>query len=273
LISKNEIKLSYCKGKISTFGEVLKHKNIRVEQMDISEILNSEKNKVKAWYPSSGLDFRDLLVLGQNRFIYDKNVFADELLEFDVLPDLFIHTDKAYNIDNWPLASKGIIFEDDESVYTILLTKDVKAGSDRVVGKLLNLKIKSELLKEDTNQQVLFLFTDNISFFKNYVLKEKLSVDFLINIRDGFSENGGADYSMRLLEFYLGLMNTKYLISDNFGRSPMDISIFENDVVMMQAFRSEENAHTVLQGLKEWSWSEFGIFGGDALLIMVHKFL
>jgi hypothetical protein len=239
--------------------------------MNISELLNSGVNSVKAWYPSSGLDFRDLLVLGQNKFIFDKNAFANEMFEFVFLPDLFIHTDIAYSSDNWPLADKGIIHEDGETTYTIIKTEDV-FSDDRVIGKYLNLSLKSTLLGKDTNQNMLFLFSDNLDFFKNHILNNNLKIDFFINIRDGASENGGADYSLKMLEFYLGFMNTKYLISDNFGRSPSDFSKFKDDDLMMEALNSEKNKPVVLQGLKEWSWSEFGVFRGDAFLMMVHKF-
>jgi len=239
--------------------------------MKVSEIINSETTKSIAWYPSSGLDFRDLLVLGQKKFIYDKNVFANELLEFKLLPELFIHTDSAYDFENWPLVDNSIIYKDEESVYSISKSEDVFSEEGVVIGKYLSINIKSVLLEYETHQKILFLFSDNIYFFKNTILKENLSIDFLINIRDGASENGGANYSLKMLEFYLGKMNTKYLFSDNFGRSPMDISKFKEDTLMMEALNSEQNKPVVLQGLKEWSWSEFGIFKGDAFLMMVHQ--
>ncbi len=238
--------------------------------MKLSEILNSEEKKIISWYPSSGLDFRDLLALGQKKFIYDKNVFANELLEFEAIPDLFIHTDNAYDFDNWPLVDKGVIHQDEETVYTISSTEDIVSEDDCVVGKFLKVKLESVLLEEETSQDLLFLFYDNIDFFKRQVLKNNLSVDFLVNIRDGASENGGANYSLKMLEFYLGKMNTKYLISDNFGRSPKDITQFKEDTLMMEAITSAQNKPVVLQGLKEWSWSEFGAFKGDAFLMMVH---
>jgi len=241
--------------------------------MKLSKILNSEVSKVTAWYPSSGLDLRDLLVLGQKKFIYDKNVFANELFEFDFLPDVFIHTDNAYDVSNWPLESLGIVYQDESETYTFVDTEDVVDDENIVVGKFINLKIESSLLLKSTNQKLLFLFTDNISFFKNHVLKNNLTIDFLINIRDGASENGGADYSLKMLEFYLGKMKTKYLISDNFGRSPEDISKFKEDIEMMDALNSEQNTPVVLQGKKEWSWSEFGLFQGDAFLMVVHQLI
>lgn len=241
--------------------------------MKLSEILNSEIKRTIAWYPSSGLDFRDLLVLGQKKFIYDKNVFANELLEFDALPDLFIHNDNAYDSENWPLVDKGIIHEDEETTYSIISSENVISEESNVIGKFLKVKLKSVLLEDETSQNLLFLFSDNIDFFKSKVLNQNLAIDFLINIRDGASENGGADYSLKMLEFYLGKMKTKYLISDNFGRSPMDISRFKDDDVMMGALNSEQNRPVVLQGLKEWSWSEFGVFKGDAFLMMIHQFV
>lgn len=240
--------------------------------MKLSKIINSETSKSLAWYPSSGLDFRDLLVLGQKDFVFDKNVFANEMLKFELLPELFIHTDKAYNEDNWPLTN-GVVYTDEETSYTLISADDVESTDGDIVGKHLKVKVQSIFLKEGISKEILFLFTDNISFFKKYVLEEKLNIDFLINIRDGFSENGGADYSLKFIEFYLGFMNTKYLISDNFGRSPMDILKFKEDIIMMEALNSEQNRAIVLQGLKEWSWSEFGTFNGDAFLMMVHKFL
>ena len=241
--------------------------------MKLSEILSPEIKNVIAWYPSSGLDFRDLLVLGQKKFIFDKNVFANELFEFEVLPSLFIHTDIAYNSDNWPLVNEGVIDEDEETVYSIISSEDVISEEDNVIGKYLSISLKSILLENETNQNMLFLFSDNIDFFKNTILKKSINIDFLINIRDGASENGGADYSLKMLEFYLGKMKTKYLISDNFGRSPKDISKFKNDSEMMEALNSEQNKPTVLQGLKEWSWSEFGLYQGDAFLMFVHQLI
>ena len=239
--------------------------------MQIDEILNQAN--IKSWYPSSGLDFRDLLFLGQKKFLFDKNVFANEVLYFDELPDLFIHTDIAYNAENWPLVDKGVIYSDEETIYTVLNTEDVLSDDGNVIGKYLDISLKSVLLEEDTSQKLLFLFTDNLKFFKSQVLRNNISVDFFINIRDGASENGGADYSLKMLEFYLGKMKTKYLISDNFGRSPMDILKFKEDTEMMKALNSEENTPVVLQGLKEWSWSEFGIFKGDAFLMMVNQLI
>ncbi|MEN8138454.1 MAG: hypothetical protein ABFR62_08470 [Bacteroidota bacterium] len=238
--------------------------------MLISEIINPEIRSKIAWYPSSGLDFRDLLVLGQKEFVFDKDVFANELFEFEFLPDLFIHTDKAYNSDNWPLPESGVIFKDDESEYTILNSEDVYSDAEEVLGKFLSIKLKHKLLKSEIRQEVLFLFSDNMDFFKKFVLKRNIGIDFLINIRDGASENGGADYSLKMLEFFLGKMNTGYLISDNFGRSPYDMSELDDSQLLLEAYYSKENKPVVLQGLKEWSWSEFGTFRGDAFLIKIH---
>ncbi|MCK5825025.1 MAG: hypothetical protein KAG96_06415 [Ichthyobacteriaceae bacterium] len=235
----------------------------------LNEIL--QNNKVKLWYPSSGLDFRDLVVLSQKKFIYDKYAFANELLTFNELPNLFIHTDTAYTSENWPLPNKGVIFEDEEQLYKILESKWVSENNNKV-GVLLNMEIQHKLINEPTNQNLLFLFTDNITFFENHILKDNINIQFLINIRDGFSENGGADFSMKFLEFYLGKMNTEYLITDNIGRVPQT-GIIMNSTYLKSVLNSIENNPVSLQGLKEWSWSEFGIFAGDAILMKVHSVL
>jgi len=240
--------------------------------MKLSELLNTEIERSIAWYPSSGLDFRDLLVLGQEKFIFDKNVFANELFEFDILPDLFVHTDIAYSEENWPLPNSGIIFTDAETEYSILKSNDVLSDNGKVIGKLLNIKLNSIFLTKIIEKKVLFLFTDNIVFFRNFVLLKNIKIDFLINVRDGASENGGASFSLKILEFFLGQMNTKYLISDNFGREPVDIDVVKNNSLLKKYYCSEKNKPTVLQGLKEWSWSEFGLFQGDVFLMKVHKF-
>lgn len=239
--------------------------------MNITEIINPQNRNVIAWYPSSGLDFRDLLVLGQKKFIYDNNAFANELLEFETIPDLFIHNDSAYNVDNWPLLNSGIVFSDDDSEYAILSTNNV-FDDDRVVAKYLSIRIDHKLLNKSTNQKLLFVFSDNLLFFTDYVLKLNLTIDFLINIRDGFSENGGADYSMKFLEFFLGKMNTKFIISDNFGREYIENEDLLSNKVIREAFHSTSNHHVVLQGVKEINWSEFGVFQGDAFLIKIHRF-
>ena len=240
--------------------------------MKLSEIVNPNNNKLIAWYPSSGLDFRDLLVLGQKKFVFDKNVFANELFEFDVLPEIFIHTDNAYSNENWSLNKLKSLYKDDISEYFLMNIEDVVSDLGKVVGKFLSIKISSILLETEIEQKVLFLFSDNIDFFRNYIVKDIINIDFLINIRDGASENGGAEFSLKFLEFYLGIMNTKYLISDNFGREPIDVAKCFEDVEMKNFYFSEDNKPIVLQGLKEWSWSEFGIFGGDAFLMKIHRF-
>jgi|LGOV01.1.fsa_nt_gb hypothetical protein len=240
--------------------------------MYLSKIINPNIKKTIAWYPSSGLDFRDLLVLGQKKFIYDKNVFANELLEFAILPDLFIHTDKAYTEDNWPLNKSGIIYKDDDSTYSINKIENVISDKEKIIGKFMNIKISSTLFDFDTSQDVLFLFSDNLDFFENKILQLNINIDFLINIRDGASENGGADFSMKFLEFFMGRLNTKYLISDNFGREASGIEMIKERKMLKEAFYSEKNKPTVVQGLKEWSWSEFGIFKGDAFLMKIHQY-
>ena len=239
--------------------------------MQLSNFINENKKNNLAWYPSSGLDFRDLLVFGQENFIYNKNAFANEIINFPYLPTYFIHTDSAYNNDNWPINNLGKLYSDEVSKYFVIEVENI-TNNDEIVGKYLIIEIESDLLKSKIKQKVIFLFSENISFFNDTILKNKLQISFLINIRDGFSENGGAKYSLKFLEFYLGLLKTKYLISDNFGRKPEILNNIEFPNSMKKYFHLKENYPVVLQGVKEFNWSDFGLFQGDAFLMEVHRF-
>lgn len=228
------------------------------------------ENKIIAYYPSSALDFKDLFFFSKKEFVENKDVFANELVNFKFLPEIFIHTDNAYNFDNFPLDKPGEIFKDEIHKYSLL---DIhKINLDNING--FDLKVRLDFLQEDysVEKTVLFLFEDNKTFFKNIVLNHGLKIDFLINIRDGNNENGGSSYNMRFDEMFLAYIGCSYFVTDNIGRD-FDANEILEDEILLKYYQNSNNKPAVLKGLKEFSWSENGLYCGDAHLFEIQKLM
>lgn len=237
------------------------------------------------WYPSSGTDFRDLLHLQPDRFSGGR---AKEGCVFDTHPDVFIHTDycpggggsfletplvfdgRATRITArriTPLVAPGLHFKVHPALVEFPLRSD---ATGRIV--LLDLAVESNVLGK-FDATILYLFVENTSFFLEAVVKHRLAVSHLVNIRDGSGLGGGGNVNFKFLWYFLGLMRSQYLITDNMGREMVHFDLaLRKYPELRTVFADPANKPTILRGIKALPWSNYGTFRGDAHIYQVTPF-
>lgn len=177
------------------------------------------------WYPSAGNDYRDILELTPER-ASKHNI--------NILPEVFIHTDYTTN-ENFVSLNCGIIHKDsrtlvklsDKTELTISkewrdkieyeVCRDFASFSKETHSEptifLLDMVIESRQLGTVTMPVLYFKF-ENINFFREVVLKQKLNVTHFVKVREGCGF-GGNKKSITFAYAFLGLMQTRYLLVDN----------------------------------------------------------
>jgi len=239
--------------------------------MNLSILLEELKISTLCWYPSSGLDLKPLYYFIDKDFVLNSDEdLANEQVLFDKVPDYFIYSDIYYNETNWPLNDVSSLGEFDGVSYYLNHIEDLFLNG-QIIGKFLKVKVSKNQISKIQN--LLFFFSDNALLLNDFILQENLELSFVINIRDGFSGNGGAEYSMKFLELLLSPLKCDYLVSDNIGRELKLNTDVLNHKNISSSLNSKNNKAVSLQGLKEWSWSEYGIFQGDALLFKIQRVL
>lgn len=165
-----------------------------------------------AWYPSSGLDFRDLMEVNRTTSIE---------------PDLFFHTD--YNYREVKLKCE-VVYSDQltkvtieditELQFIVGIDYNIQAdfvtfpenASRRLRIYLLNVRIESSL--ELISKPVIFFYMDNINFLDEVLLKHRIHISHLIKVREGCTY-GGNEKSISVAYAFLGALNLKYILVDN----------------------------------------------------------
>ena len=252
---------------VDILKSVLSFKNDTDESF-FSESLDGKCGKI-LWYLSAGRDFRDLLYV------------HSDYMELDSYPDLFIHTD----FWNYYLEKRNgnILFEDEKTRISIekeieLQFNDnfkyfIKPGIpairvDSPDIRFMRLKIESDELGT-YNRNLLYFIVENNNFFEEIVLKRSLPISHLVTIRVGSGCGGGGHINFRYLEFFLSLIKTEYIISDEFGREIINFELIKDDRILREAFNDPANKPYILEFVKELHWSNYGIFQGDAFVAKV----
>lgn len=247
------------------------------------------------FYPSSGSDFKDLLV---NKQIFDKNGFSvtssgsdlkDLYLPNNIgLPDVILHND--YMFSSPHIFRKGTdLLSDSKSGKHAIVTDSIELkfnhGSlthldpaivhfprrEKYTGCIFICTIELRGSSNKTEEKILiYTVLENNALFESLMLGYRQHVSHLINIRDGSGCGGGGNVNCRHFELYLGLLHTKYLVSDNHGREPLYSSLILKRKAYKDALTDTENTPYVLEHVGELKWSHYGIFLGDAFVSKVH---
>ncbi len=246
---------------------VLSFANENDEQYWDNLFRNKEDNIL--WYLSAGRDFRDLLF------------FHPSYLKQEIYPQLFVHTDF---LDYYKKDIKGNILYEDKKTKISIENKininfnnefhyftdprivELKPSSPKV--SLMELKIESDVLGT-FYRPLLYFIIENNNFFEEIILKKHLSISHLVTIRVGAGLGGGGRINFRYIEFFLGLIGTKYIASDNYGRDIIGFNIIFRHPILRDAYFSDVNKPYILKFLKEIHWSNYGIFQGDAFVAEV----
>jgi hypothetical protein len=202
-------------------NKILSGKN-KQAQNRIEEHSNSlGDNPNILWYPSAGIDFRDILELSPKR-ARDHRVTE--------LPDLFIHTDykPCWGVD-W-LNSGGIVYDDNrtsvriKNIFELQLIKKfqysinpefVDFPNDAPIEPtiyLLDILVTSNILGMVRQTVIYFLF-ENINFLDEIILKNNIPITFLVKVREGCGF-GGNRKSISLAYAFLSALKTKYILID-----------------------------------------------------------
>lgn len=165
-----------------------------------------------AWYPSAGLDFRDLIEVNRTE---------------EIKSDIFFHTD--YN-RNWVKLKLGEVFNDEQTRVAINCITELKfinkinyeinqefvdfpedAYSEPKIF-LLDVQINSDSFGE-INKPVIYFFMENINFLDEILLKNKIKLSHFIKVREGCGF-GGNRKSISIAYAFLGELNVKYILVD-----------------------------------------------------------
>lgn len=176
------------------------------------------------WYPSAGNDYRDILELTPER-ASKHNI--------NILPEVFIHTDYTTN-EKFASLNCGIIHKDSRTLVKLSDKTELtisKGWRDKIkydvcrdfVGFpeihseptifLLDMAIESRQLGT-VKKPVLYFKFENINFFREVVLKQKLNITHFVKVREGCGM-GGNNKSITFAYAFIGLMQTRYLLVDN----------------------------------------------------------
>jgi hypothetical protein len=246
--------------------------------------LETVKNTLPAntktlWYPSSGMDFRDVL-----RF----SVIHEELnVSITEFPDLFVHAD--YSISPLKL-EEGVIYQDEQTTVTVLqkselswknaffysakipftsyrLELDLESGRKIIfttlpqslpkkpVVLLLSVQIESEKVGKMV-RPVLFVLMENFNFLCEILLRNQIHISHLVKVRDG-SECNQSLISAAALFPFLPHLKVKYLISDYKGKLYKRLSerICEEYGLELHLVRLQQRAL-----IKDWSLFPVNVF-------------
>ena len=163
-----------------------------------------------AWYPSAGLDFRDLIEVNRT-----KNE-----------PDIFFHTD--YSSNSVKLKC-GLVFNDERTKVFICRITELEfrkkinylvspeyvdiPEDPNPVPKIYLLDVKVESDFGELNKPVIYFFMENINFLDEILLKNKINLSHFIKVREGCGY-GGNKKSISITYAFLGELKVKHILVD-----------------------------------------------------------
>lgn len=164
-----------------------------------------------AWYPSAGLDFRDLIEVNRTK----------------IEPDIFFHTDYS---SNWVELKCGLVFNDERTKVFIHNITELKFK--KKVNYIINPNYVD--FPEDANplpriylldlivesgfgkliKPVLYFFMENINFLDEILLKNNIKLSHFIKVREGCGM-GGNRKSISIVYAFLGELKVKHILVDS----------------------------------------------------------
>ena len=184
----------------------------RNSEIKLAELIeNVGENPNILWYPSAGLDFRDIIE-------------AEERTE--ISPDLYFHTDYCRDVD----IVVGTIFNDGRTIVEIIeinylscsdeinyhVSKNFASLPDLIFAKPRVL-LCDVLVTYDGGQirkPVLYWFFENINFLDEVLLKFNISISHIVKVCEGMAWGGNKE-SISICYAFLSRLRTKYLLIDN----------------------------------------------------------
>ncbi len=219
-----------------------------------------------AWYPSAGMDLRDLLYLHQNFSLK----FPANRPELE-LPQLFIHTDYFPWNHSGFLDSK-VIYSDDRTEMVVQTIEELprvdlpldpkivefpdgNAETGRVI--FLKIKVTSNVLGEYTLPLV-YIFAENAAFCEHMALPENAKFSYIIHVRYGGGFGGGGKSTGSWLVPILLKLGCKIFVTDgSHSDQEADLYIKNN----FQNIRHSKKYRCTLEPIRVISsrlWSDYG---------------
>ncbi len=202
-----------------------------VDKLSDSELRKIEnKTNNIAWYPSAGLDFRDLLELSNP--IYKE------------LPDLFIHTDyKPYwSLENpvfetFKIGKVNNQFDNNfdyfiDDVFELELTELINYSVDTNyvdfpndaprLPKIFLLYVSVNHDGYTISKPVLYFVFENINFLEEILLKQRIKISHFVKVREGCGF-GGNRKSISIVYAFIAKLGIKYLFIDNEENTDLEL--------------------------------------------------
>jgi hypothetical protein len=202
-----------------------------VDTRSVNELrkIENQTNNI-AWYPSAGLDFRDVFELSTP--IYNN------------IPDLFIHTDYK---PNWSLENPIFeifnighvqnVFNDNynaviEDVFELELTELIRysVNANYVdfpndaprLPKVFLLYVSVNHDGNTISKPVLYFVFENINFLEEILLKQRVKISHFVKVREGCGM-GGSRKSISIVYAFIAKLGIKYLFIDNEEHTDFEI--------------------------------------------------
>lgn len=214
-----------------------------------------------AWYPSAGLDFRDLLELSNP--IYNE------------IPDLFIHTDYKpdwsihdYAFESFNTGKVHNDFNDNynaviENVFELELIKSINYSiNENYVDfpndapntpKVFLLNVNVSHAGITISKPVLYFIFENINFLEEILLKNRIKISHFVKVREGCGL-GGNRKSISIVYAFITKLGIKYLFVDNEEHTDFEL------VNRIKRKHRVENCSCELNHIKSIdSWSGFNV--------------
>lgn len=212
------------------------------------------------WYPSSGLDFRDIIEFSPRRM---------ELHGAKVAPNLFIHTD--YNCFN-DLNLEGDVFDDCRTKVKVvekheLLISDPDyylSYNKHVKGKNVNFpEVYLLKISVDSNiygileGEVLYFKCENNYFLDSIVLKFNIKISHFLKVREGLGFGGSNGKSISYVCALFSEIGVEYLLMDNEVRID---ELLLNEIMLKYGIKPVNYNLEHIGAIKSWSMLRVNVF-------------
>jgi hypothetical protein len=191
-------------------------------QIKLEELIDEiGENPNILWYPSAGMDFRDLL---------------EAEYRTELSPDIYFHTDY-YKLREFVL---GTVFNDERTTVEILEINELQCVSEINYNvnadfanfseksyskpKVLLLDVLAKYNGGQTRKPVLYWYFENINFLDEVLLKFNISISHMVKVREGLGW-GGNRKSISIAYAFLFNLKTQYLLVDNEGQPDPEVII------------------------------------------------
>lgn len=192
--------------------------------------IENQTNNI-AWYPSAGLDFRDVYELSNP--IYNQEI-----------PDLFIHTDYKpdWSLENpvfetFNLGPINNEFDNNfdfiiDDVFELELTELIRYSVNAnyvdfpndapLEPKVFLLNVTVSYSGNIISKPVLYFVFENINFLEEILLKQKIKISHFVKVREGCGF-GGSRKSISIVYAFIAKLGVKYLFIDNEEHTDFDL--------------------------------------------------